>query len=131
MDRRERPETCLKGGRADFGGFRLMASSRSQGTRETQPREPKEMALQPAPSVEQWAVPTERLCIRCTPAELTAAMANQPVIGVGGIGQERAIHALRDGLGIRNASFNLYVSGVPGTGRMTTARLCVDQIART
>ena len=32
------------------------------------------------------------------------------------IGQERAVRALKFGLGIKNHGFNMYVAGYPGTG---------------
>jgi hypothetical protein len=35
------------------------------------------------------------------------------------IGQERAVRALKFGLGIREKGFNIYVAGYPGTGRKT------------
>jgi len=35
------------------------------------------------------------------------------------IGQERAVRALRFGLGIQELGFNIYVAGLPGTGRTT------------
>jgi len=36
------------------------------------------------------------------------------------IGQERALRALDFGLGIKNNGYNMYVMGMPGTGKMTT-----------
>ena len=38
------------------------------------------------------------------------------------IGQERALRALRFGPGIQELGFNIYVSGLPGTGRTTAVR---------
>ena len=38
------------------------------------------------------------------------------------IGQERAIRALNFGLGIKERGFNIYVAGLPGTGRTTAAK---------
>ena len=49
------------------------------------------------------------------------------------IGQERALSAIEFGLNVKSEGFNLYISGVPGTGRNTTivraiqdARLRID-----
>ncbi len=42
-----------------------------------------------------------------------------PLSGI--IGQERAVRALRFGLGIRARGFNIYLAGAPGTGRTTAA----------
>jgi predicted ATPase with chaperone activity len=38
------------------------------------------------------------------------------------IGQERALRALKFGLEIKEEGFNVYVSGMPGTGRMSAVR---------
>lgn len=38
------------------------------------------------------------------------------------IGQERAVKALRFGLGNKGQGFNIYVAGVPGTGKQTAVR---------
>jgi lon-related putative ATP-dependent protease len=47
------------------------------------------------------------------------------------IGQERARKALRFGLEIPEKGFNLYVAGMPGTGRRTAVRKFLDELART
>jgi len=47
------------------------------------------------------------------------------------IGQERAVRALRFGLGIKNVGFNIYVAGYPGTGRKTTVKNFVEAQAKT
>ena len=47
------------------------------------------------------------------------------------IGQERAQKALRFGLEIPEKGFNLYVAGMPGTGRRTAVRKFLDELART
>jgi Cdc6-like AAA superfamily ATPase len=38
------------------------------------------------------------------------------------IGQERAVRALKFGLGIKDKGFNIYVAGYPGTGRTTAVQ---------
>ena len=45
------------------------------------------------------------------------------------IGQERAVRALKFGLGIREKGFNIYVAGYPGTGRKTAVKNFVQEIA--
>jgi KaiC/GvpD/RAD55 family RecA-like ATPase len=47
------------------------------------------------------------------------------------IGQERAVRALKFGLGIKNHGFNVYVAGNPGTGRKTAVKNFVEAQART
>ena len=46
------------------------------------------------------------------------------------IGQERAVRALKFGIGIRDHGFNVYVAGWPGTGRTTAVKNFVEEIAR-
>jgi lon-related putative ATP-dependent protease len=46
------------------------------------------------------------------------------------IGQERAVRALKFGLGIRNHGFNVYVAGNPGTGRKTAVKNFVEAQAK-
>jgi lon-related putative ATP-dependent protease len=45
------------------------------------------------------------------------------------IGQERAVRALKFGLGIRDQGFNIYVAGYAGTGRKTAVKNFVEEIA--
>lgn len=47
------------------------------------------------------------------------------------IGQDRAIRALNFGLNIAEKGFNIYASGVPGTGRKSAIRKYLDEIAKT
>jgi lon-related putative ATP-dependent protease len=47
------------------------------------------------------------------------------------IGQERAVRALKFGLGIKERGFNIYVAGFPGTGRTTAVKNFLEDIART
>ncbi len=53
----------------------------------------------------------------------------KPLEGI--IGQDRAVRSLKFGLNIRDAGFNIYVSGQTGTGRTTGVREFVEEIART
>jgi lon-related putative ATP-dependent protease len=46
------------------------------------------------------------------------------------IGQERAVRALKFGLGIRNHGFNVFVAGNPGTGRKTAVKNFVEAQAK-
>jgi lon-related putative ATP-dependent protease len=47
------------------------------------------------------------------------------------IGQERAVRALKFGLGIKDHGFNVYVAGYPGTGRKTAVTNFVEAQAKT
>lgn len=46
------------------------------------------------------------------------------------IGQERAVKALQFGLGNKGQGFNIYVSGVPGTGKQTAVRHFLKDMAQ-
>jgi lon-related putative ATP-dependent protease len=45
------------------------------------------------------------------------------------VGQDRALRAMQFGLGIKEKGFNIYVSGMPGTGRTTAVRRFLEEIA--
>jgi lon-related putative ATP-dependent protease len=45
------------------------------------------------------------------------------------VGQDRAIRAMQFGLGIKEKGFNIYVSGMPGTGRTTAVRKYLEEMA--
>ena len=46
------------------------------------------------------------------------------------IGQERAVKALHFGLNIEEQGFNIFVSGLPGTGRTTGVKSFVNELAK-
>jgi lon-related putative ATP-dependent protease len=46
------------------------------------------------------------------------------------IGQERAVRALKFGLGIKKDGFNIFVAGYPGTGRKTAVKAFVEAQAK-
>ncbi len=46
------------------------------------------------------------------------------------IGQHRAVKALEFGLGIQSKGFNIYVAGIPGTGKETAVKEYVEKVAR-
>jgi lon-related putative ATP-dependent protease len=46
------------------------------------------------------------------------------------IGQERAVRSLNFGLNIEEKGFNIYASGIPGTGRKTTVRKFLNELAK-
>jgi lon-related putative ATP-dependent protease len=45
------------------------------------------------------------------------------------VGQDRAIRAMQFGLGIKEKGFNIYVSGLAGTGRTTAVRRYLEEMA--
>ena len=75
-------------------------------------------------------LPVEKLRKECDPnfmqCESTKELAPLSEI----IGQERAVRALKFGLGIKNHGFNMYVAGYPGTGRKTAVKNFVEAQAK-
>ncbi len=45
------------------------------------------------------------------------------------IGQERAVEAIKLGLGLEGMGYNIFVTGLSGTGRTTTIQMMVSKIA--
>jgi lon-related putative ATP-dependent protease len=46
------------------------------------------------------------------------------------IGQERAVRALKFGINIKERGFNIYVAGVPGSGRKSTVKAFLEDVAK-
>lgn len=76
------------------------------------------------------SVPTDKLRWRCppewTPFETTAEL--EPIAGV--VGQDDAVDALRFGLEFHAPGQNVYVRGLPGTGRLTLVRHLLEDIRK-
>jgi len=76
------------------------------------------------------ALKPEDLQPHCDPGQFTfQSTADLPELK-GIIGQKRAVRALAFGIGMKNDGFNIYVSGVSGTGKSTAARQFIDEEAR-
>jgi ATP-dependent Lon protease len=69
----------------------------------------------------RWRCPAEWV-----PAEATSEI--EPAHGI--IGQERAVRALEFGLSVQSLGFNVFVTGLTGTGRMTAIELHLRPLAR-
>ncbi len=74
-------------------------------------------------------LPAEKLYKACDPKSLGASDSSQISKSKTIIGQDRAVRALRFGLGIKERGFNVYVSGRAGTGRITAIERFVEEIA--
>lgn len=64
----------------------------------------------------------DQLRWQCDPASLRSAIAAPPDTRKDIIGQERALRALRVGLEMAHAGYNIFVTGFSGTGRTTTIK---------
>ncbi len=67
----------------------------------------------------RWSCPLQQLPFKST-REL------EPLDRI--VGQDRAVEALRLGARIRSQGYNIWASGVVGTGRMTTVRTILDEV---
>jgi len=76
------------------------------------------------------ALPVEKLRRVCDPSFMQCESTNDLVPLSEIIGQERAVRALKFGLGIKNHGFNMYVAGYPGTGRKTAVKNFVEAQAK-
>ncbi len=75
-------------------------------------------------------LPVEKLRRTCDPQMLGCDTSEEmrPLETI--IGQERAVKALRFGLGIKELGFNIYVAGMPGTGRTTAVKRFLEEVAK-
>lgn len=66
---------------------------------------------------------------RCDPAQIPipSSLTSGRLKAI--IGQDRAVKAMKFGLGIQSKGFNLYVSGLPGTGRTTAIKQFLEELA--
>jgi lon-related putative ATP-dependent protease len=74
-------------------------------------------------------LPYDRLCRTCDPELIGSSDSSQISTLKTIIGQERAVRALRFGLGIKEKGFNIYASGRPGTGRTTAIERFLEEVA--
>jgi exonuclease VII large subunit len=75
------------------------------------------------------AVPVERLRRRVDPAHLPFASTADVEPLTGTIGQPRAVEAIEFGLDIEIDGYNLYVAGMPGSGRESTINDFLSEFA--
>jgi lon-related putative ATP-dependent protease len=79
--------------------------------------------------IKDFIVPLSELRHACDPAEFpfktTAELTGKDEV----IGQARAVSAMEFGLSIKNHGYNIFVSGIPGTGRNSIVRSIVKRIS--
>jgi lon-related putative ATP-dependent protease len=73
-------------------------------------------------------LPPEKLRWRCDPAKLKLTSTNEANVCQEIIGQERAIKALRLGLNIEHAGYNIFITGPVGTGRTTAVKKLLERL---
>jgi len=75
-------------------------------------------------------VPLEQLRWRCDPETLGFKTTDDVTSRLNIIGQPRAVNALRLGLDIDSNGYNLFVNGLPGTGRKTSIYSLIKETER-
>lgn len=79
----------------------------------------------------RWEVPPEDLRARFDSDRFPFKTTEELVLHDTVIGQERAVRAMDFGLHIRNRGYNIFVTGVPGTGKNTIVKSMVRRVAET
>ena len=79
--------------------------------------------------IKDRAVPLPELRHTCDPAEFPFKTTAELSLRDEVIGQTRAVKAIEFGISIRNHGYNIFVSGVPGTGRNSIAKSIVKRIS--
>ena len=75
-------------------------------------------------------VPLDKLRWRLDPATLPFESTDdlEPLNEI--VGQKRAIEAFKFGMGIDSQGYNVFVTGMPGTGRMSTVKKMLEEISK-
>jgi len=76
----------------------------------------------------QHELPPEQLRYRCDPGSLTFQTTSEIDCCDEIIGQPRALRAIKMGLEIRSPGYNVFVSGLTGTGKKTTIKHLLEQL---
>ena len=74
-------------------------------------------------------VPNEKLRWRCDPEMFRFETTRDIPCANDIIGQERAIKAIKLGLSVPSRGYNIYVQGLTGTGKETTVKCILEQVA--
>lgn len=80
------------------------------------------------PSLEQYEVPWQKTCWSCDPASLTFQCTDELPPLDRFIGQHRAIEAIRFGLEVDKPGYNLFVTGLTGTGKTSVIKAHLQSI---
>ena len=75
-------------------------------------------------------VPIEKLRWRCDPASIPFETTESCPLCDEIIGQERALKSLQTGLDIRSLGYNIFITGMVGTGRSTTIKQLLENLEK-
>lgn len=77
-----------------------------------------------------YELPAEKLRLECDTKQVNCETTKEMPLLEEIVGQERALKALRFGLGIKERGFNIYVAGLPGSGRTTAVKDFLEEMAK-
>ena len=80
-------------------------------------------------NLKDFEVPVSELRHACDPAEFSFTTTAELSPAEEVIGQARAVKAIEFGLSIHNHGYNIFVSGIPGTGRNSIVKSIVKRIS--
>ncbi|MBM3293827.1 MAG: ATP-dependent protease, partial [Candidatus Aminicenantes bacterium] len=75
-------------------------------------------------------VPAEKLRPRCDPASIPYATSAECPSSEDIIGQDRAMRALQTGLDIKSVGYNIFITGMLGTGRTTSIKRLLERLEK-
>ena len=78
--------------------------------------------------VKKYEVPWEQLCWRCSTADFAFDCTDELTAPLGLIGQDRALKAIQFGLEVDKRGYNLFVTGLTGTGKASAIKRHVEAI---
>lgn len=80
-------------------------------------------------NIQEREVPWKDLRRECDPASFSFRTTDELDPAEEVIGQQRAVRAIEFGLSIRNHGYNIFVSGIPGTGKNSIVKSIVKKIS--
>jgi len=80
-------------------------------------------------NIQELEIPWKELRHECDPASFSFRTTSEIDPADEVIGQQRAVRAIEFGLSIRNHGYNIFVSGIPGTGKNTIVKSIVQKIS--
>ncbi|HYA49515.1 MAG TPA: ATP-binding protein, partial [Burkholderiales bacterium] len=75
-------------------------------------------------------LPADRLRWTCCPDDIPFATSDEAPACADIIGQERALKAIQTGLDIKSIGYNIFITGMVGTGRTTTIKQLLDVLKK-
>ncbi|MGB8952063.1 MAG: AAA family ATPase [Candidatus Aminicenantales bacterium] len=82
------------------------------------------------PKTDFQELPVEKMRWRCLPESIPFSMSDECKPCEEIIGQERALKSLHTGLAIKSLGYNIFITGMVGTGRTTTIKQLLEKLEK-